>query len=278
MSAEIFILSGARAGEQILVAATEFRVGGERNCEVFFDPQRDLCARGQSARFRLFDDGWYVTSEGTGELLLNQQVVSGRTRIRSGDVLRMTSEGPDFCFNIVSRTAAAVGIAPLRLPAANVARVGLPVSPASAPAASTPSPAVVPSVSHASVPAVPPAAALVQDSTRDRRWRWDFPRRWGIVIGAVGCLAVAVLFFGIGRYFWTNAPVASSDQTEEMSRTDRIEAARQKFHADRDRKNKQDEEKQREEEKLRKALDGKEHRRLEQEAWKKREQPPEIQP
>ena len=85
MSAEIFILSGIRAGERIVLDTTEFRVGSEANCEIFFDPRQDSAAKGRTALFRLLDDGWYVSCTGSGELLINQTVVSGisgRTRIR----------------------------------------------------------------------------------------------------------------------------------------------------------------------------------------------------
>lgn len=102
VSVEIFILSGARAGEQIVLDTTEFRVGSEPNCEIRFNPQQDVPAKGRSAVFRLMDDGWYVSCTGMGELLVNQEVVSGRMRIRSGDVLRMSAEGPDLSFSIVS--------------------------------------------------------------------------------------------------------------------------------------------------------------------------------
>ena len=71
---------GLRAGEQIILDATEFRVGSEPNCEIFFDPQQDLPAKGRLALFRLMDDGWYLTCKGIGELLVNETVVSGRAR------------------------------------------------------------------------------------------------------------------------------------------------------------------------------------------------------
>lgn len=109
MSAEILILSGARSGERIVLDATEFRVGSEPNCDVLFDPRQDLAAKGRSVLIRLLDDGWIIVScTDAADLFVNQTVISGRMRLRSGDVLRMSSEGPAFSFRIVSRTAATV--------------------------------------------------------------------------------------------------------------------------------------------------------------------------
>jgi hypothetical protein len=50
------------------------------------------------------EDGWYI-ARATGEILVNQQTVVGPTRIRSGDVVRMSESGPDFSFSIVSGAA-----------------------------------------------------------------------------------------------------------------------------------------------------------------------------
>ena len=106
MAVEILILSGARAGERLVFDATEFRAGGEPQCELFFDPRRDATVEGQSAKFRLMDDGWYVKCEGRGPVLINQRPMSELVRVRSGDVLQMSEQGPDFSFSIVSHAAA----------------------------------------------------------------------------------------------------------------------------------------------------------------------------
>jgi len=100
MAVEILILSGAKQGEQFVLDAREFTVGSNRECEVSFDPERDRAARGRSAHFCQQQDGWYLHCTG-GEVLVNHQPVTGWTRVRSGDVVRMSESGPDFSFGIV---------------------------------------------------------------------------------------------------------------------------------------------------------------------------------
>jgi hypothetical protein len=98
MAAEIRILSGARKGERIVLEATEFRVGADRQCQVYFDPRLDPAAQHRSVLLRRTNDGWLVSSIGGGEVLLNQAPIVKETRIRSGDLVRLSDRGPDFSF------------------------------------------------------------------------------------------------------------------------------------------------------------------------------------
>lgn len=102
MGVEILVLSGTRQGAQLELDADEFRAGGDESCEVFFDPEADIGAKGRVALFRRTDEGWCIQNAGTGELLLNQESVSRRTRIRSGDIVRLSDRGPDFSFSILA--------------------------------------------------------------------------------------------------------------------------------------------------------------------------------
>lgn len=139
MAVEICILSGVRQGEQFVLDAKEFKAGPHPNHEVFFDARHDKGISGRSAWFRLQEDGWSVRAAG-GEILLNQDAVDGWTRIRSGDVVRMSEAGPDFSFRIVAAAAAApakqspdVGIVSIALTESNVPR-DVDAAPAVAPA------------------------------------------------------------------------------------------------------------------------------------------------
>ncbi len=104
MAVEILILSGVRQGERVVLDATNFRVGTNPDCAVFFDPLLDTTTANRSASFRLMEDGWYIVHT-TGTILINHRAVTGPTRIRSGDVVRMSESGPDFSFRIVAGTA-----------------------------------------------------------------------------------------------------------------------------------------------------------------------------
>jgi len=110
MPVEIHFLSGARQGARDYIDAKQFRAGDHRGYEVFFDPAIDESAQGRAVLFRLQEDGWHVENVGEGNVLVNNQRVIGSSRIRSGDVVRMSERGPDFSFNLVaqpSQTAAA---------------------------------------------------------------------------------------------------------------------------------------------------------------------------
>jgi hypothetical protein len=103
MAVEIFILSGSRRGERLVLDIEQFRAGASLGCEVYFDPQRDPPAQYREAMFRLEGDGWYVHRTGNGEILVNHDVVRGHHRLRSGDVVRMSELGPEFSLAFVAR-------------------------------------------------------------------------------------------------------------------------------------------------------------------------------
>ena len=106
MCVEIQILSGARMGERLRLDATDFEAGGDPRCNVFFDPERDRDAAGTRMRFRRQPDGWYVERIAGGQLL-NHDVLPKRSRLRSGDVVRMSIDGPDFLFLVRPEASAA---------------------------------------------------------------------------------------------------------------------------------------------------------------------------
>lgn len=270
MSVEIFILSGARAGEQIILDATEFRVGGEPNCEVVFDPRQDLPAKGRSAAFRLMDDGWYVSRTGIGELLVNQEVVTGRARIRSGDVLRMSNEGPDLVFSLVSH-ATAVAAVPGRTPdMQSASRTSPPaVVQSESPVSTAPLSAKTPVSATDAQASVQKADEPSSPATRTLR-----PIAWASLIG--GGLAIIVLVVCLVSYFMppsTGSPAPAAD--EELTKTGaddtplRNERNIKLIKEAREKRRKSQEEK--------KAQLEKEHLQREQEAIKKRE-PPKNQP
>jgi hypothetical protein len=268
MSAEIYILSGARAGEQIILDTTEFRVGSEPQCEIFFDPRQDPAARGRAALFRLMDDGWYLTCTGIGELFINQAAVSGPTRIRSGDVLRMSDEGPDLSFSIVSRETAAT-MAPAQIPSAfpaagitppamvpvQAAAVAspAPVQPVAAPAYPAPAYPAPLQPAPAPLPAVlapaPIAAGPGSPPTRGMR-----PVLWAGAIG--GGLVMIVLAVCVGRYFVAPSTVEPPPATD-VSKSAQLEATQKKirdFKLEKEKRQKAQEElnRRREEEALKK--------------------------
>ena len=105
MSAKILIMSGARAGEEVVLDQDEFRAGGQPGCEVYFDAAKDPGAQGRAAGFQRKDEGWFVRNVGIGQIWLNAAPVAAYRQIRSGDIVRMSDDGPDLEFTIVNRSA-----------------------------------------------------------------------------------------------------------------------------------------------------------------------------
>ena len=62
---------------------------------------------GRAAGFQGKDEGWFVRNVGTGQIWLNAEPVAAQRQIRSGDIVRMSDDGPDLEFTIVSRSAQA---------------------------------------------------------------------------------------------------------------------------------------------------------------------------
>ncbi len=112
MAVEIVIHSGERQGESLRFDAREIRVGDRPEFEVYFNPGTDEPARNQSAIFRLEPDGWKIHNTGVREVLVNEDLVTSSARIRSGDMIRMSPDGPDFSFSLLSGLSQAAGLTP----------------------------------------------------------------------------------------------------------------------------------------------------------------------
>lgn len=110
MAVGITILSGTRSGEEFAFDQAEFRAGDDPTCEVFFDRQREPAVAGSETLFRLGDDGWYVKKVRGAGLMVNNHPIETSTRLRSGDVVQLASDGPKFTFKLLARMPAAASV------------------------------------------------------------------------------------------------------------------------------------------------------------------------
>lgn len=147
MAVEIVILSGSRQGERLVFEGERFWAGDEPACAVFFNPALDPAARGRMLLFRHSEEGWSVEPVGAAGIMLDHDPLSAPRTIRSGQVVRMSADGPDFSFRVVAASAARQGGTGV-LPAAQLGGTGVsPVSTGKMPVPSAPgvdSPAAVP--------------------------------------------------------------------------------------------------------------------------------------
>jgi len=104
MPVEIVVLSGSRRGKRLTLDDREITVGDDKTTEICFDPASDSGARGKIGVLKSSDDGWVLTNRGDGTWFINQTAVSSgqSSRLRSGDVVRLSEEGPDFRFSIIT--------------------------------------------------------------------------------------------------------------------------------------------------------------------------------
>jgi hypothetical protein len=105
MSVEILIVSGARQGTRLRVDETSFRVGDSPTDTVVFDPEQDTGCRGRRVAFQREENGWRVGNEGDVPVFVNQDELTESRSIRSGDIVRMSPEGPDFSFHFAESDA-----------------------------------------------------------------------------------------------------------------------------------------------------------------------------
>lgn len=92
--------SGARAGQFHGLSASELTIGSGLTCDISFVEEGRPLLDEVAATIRRDVSGWVLVPRGSQPLLVNQQVVQDATTLRSGDMLRLTPEGPDLQFLI----------------------------------------------------------------------------------------------------------------------------------------------------------------------------------
>ena len=213
MGVEIVILSGARQGECLAFDANQLRIGDRPDCELSFDPAVDVSARDRSALLRLEDDGWRIHNTGFGEILVNEQAVAGQARIRSGDVIRMSHDGPDFSFHLVARSSGATAESDLPQ-----SRMDIPVRQHTTDRNVHPTGTSLPAARPDAAP-VPHGAASPagdEESHAEFRFPWtffSFPANVAAV-GAAAVLLLAWVFWPSGTKVDQRAAEAPLAQTE----------------------------------------------------------------
>ncbi len=108
MPIEISILSGARQGDVIQLPDAAFEVGSLASDAVGFDPHADPAIAGRRASLRPGPDGWLIRSTGSLPISINYDIVEATRALRSGDIVRMSEDGPDFVFALIARIVPSV--------------------------------------------------------------------------------------------------------------------------------------------------------------------------
>ena len=223
-------VAGPRAGEFQGLTASHFTVGSGLTCDVSFAEDGYANLEELAAEIQRGSEGWSITLHTSQPVLKNQDSITKTSRLRSGDIIRLSPAGPDFQFLIQTQNqrtlrdilgtytpkllAASIAAGKTRRPAAVAAAPAAPLTAESAnkPKASPPGRSVgnsetrnaAPSESAApSAPAVPagpagssaPQGAAVASAAGESVAMVDQNKKWLLIIGATLLLALLILFF-----------------------------------------------------------------------------------
>lgn|GEM_PF-2167181 len=97
----LVIASGNRAGEMIGTDLSEFRAGFSDDCLICFESEKH--SDRALAVFSRTPEGWSIRSEQENPIFINEQLLFSEERpLRSGDIIRLSANGPDLQFTLQS--------------------------------------------------------------------------------------------------------------------------------------------------------------------------------
>jgi len=92
------LLSGEDGGQFVAVDSDRFTVGSR--ADVSFPHHRALGLPSKAAKIRREAEGWVIRPTSGQRMFVNTTPISGHASLRSGDVIRLSLDGPDFQFVI----------------------------------------------------------------------------------------------------------------------------------------------------------------------------------
>ena len=102
MGAKLTIISGSRQGQAISVRTNKFSVGYNNTFDLEFDLDSDPEAKGQAITITRQFEKWYLDNSSQRAIFVNHDVVQERTGLRSGDLIRLSMDGPDLLFELTN--------------------------------------------------------------------------------------------------------------------------------------------------------------------------------
>lgn len=100
MAIKLTVLSGSMQGHVLETNKTVIRLGANADSEIAFDVASDPEIQGQQVSFELRGDRWRLCNDSTQSLFVNQDLVRDATGLRSGDLVRLSQDGPDVLFEL----------------------------------------------------------------------------------------------------------------------------------------------------------------------------------
>lgn len=161
------IASGTRAGEMIGTNDNELMIGFDHDCFLRFSSEQYPHGSGK-VLMRRSSEGWYVLRVAGDSAFVNQHLLEDKSPLRSGDIVRLSSRGPDVQFTMQSGGVAVRALVDRFLPSHPHAPRGPAAGPAKRPApeaAPLPQQQMPPMQSPARSPAGQPVAAAPMTAT-----------------------------------------------------------------------------------------------------------------
>ncbi len=121
MPLKITILSGHRQGDILELDRQLVQIGEMPTDDVAFDPENDSGIQGRRAILKLEHNGWRIYSQGAKPIFVNHDLVSDVADLRSGDIVRLSLDGPDFSFDLLSNLSKKITASASVTPLASVA-------------------------------------------------------------------------------------------------------------------------------------------------------------
>lgn len=107
MGVKLTIISGSQQGQTISVRTNKFSVGCSNTFDLEFDLDSDPEAKGQAITITRQFEKWYLDNASQRPIFVNHDVVQERTGLRSGDLIRLSMDGPDLLFELTNVVDAA---------------------------------------------------------------------------------------------------------------------------------------------------------------------------
>ena len=210
------VASGSRAGEMIGTNDNELMIGFDHDCFLRFSGEQYPHGGGK-VLMRRGPEGWYVLRVSGDSAFVNQHLLEDKLPLRSGDIVRLSSRGPDVQFTMQSGGVAVRALVDRFLPAQ-----------AHAPRGPLPAVGVVTSASSATGlavtgpgdPAIAPMHRL--PPLQKPQFSWTKPKTWdykktSLIIAVGGGILVLLAVF---LFPSSSPPAATEKQDTEQAASD----------------------------------------------------------
>ncbi len=220
------VASGSRAGEMIGTNENELMIGFDHDCFLRFSSQQYPHGGGKVI-MRRSTEGWYVLRISGDSTFVNQHLLEEKSPLRSGDIVRLSSRGPDVQFTMQSGGVAVRALVDRFLPSQSHA----PRRPA--PVSGAMSAAPTAAGSTVTGPAVRPTSKAAPVPSQSPQFSWTTPTTWSkkltitiiAILAAIGVGGAIVVLLAVFLFLRSLLPIGSDNQGAKQAATEHQQTA-----------------------------------------------------